>query len=73
MSAGSDKDDKSGLAFVVKLVDEKKIPTDMTFSVTFPLAFQRMIQPFSTKRTVISDEQQHCLFKQVHVIPARAR
>ena len=63
MSTGSDKDYKSDFAFVIKPVDEKKIPADMTFSVTFPLAFQRMIKPFSTERTVIGDQQQQSLFE----------
>lgn len=73
MSAGSDKDNKIGFAFVIKPVNKKEIPTNMAFPVSFPLAFQWMIQPFSTERTVIGDQQQHYLFELVHVVPARTR
>ena len=41
MSSGSDKDYKGDFAFVIKIVNEKKIPADMTFTVTFPVPFYR--------------------------------
>jgi hypothetical protein len=56
MRARTHKDD--GVS--IQAVDQKKVATDVAFTVVYPIALERVVQPFGAQRRVVANEQQHC-------------
>ncbi|MBS1223291.1 MAG: hypothetical protein H6R23_2911 [Proteobacteria bacterium] len=60
---GVNEDDQVAGGRASQMVDQQKIPADMTFPTSLPRALQRMVEPFRAKRGVVGDQQQHGFFQ----------
>jgi len=48
---------------IFNLINQQKISANMTFPMVSPIALQGMVEPFSAKRCIVCDEQQHRFFE----------
>jgi len=66
--AGPYKHNQAMLCIVIEFVRQQKVAADMTFSMTFPIPTQWVIEPLWPERAVIGDQQEHGVFEPVHVV-----
>ena len=58
---------------VIELLRQKKVAANMAFPMPFPVPTQWMIEPLWAERSIVGDQQQHCLLEPVHVVPTCSR
>ncbi len=51
-----------------KLIDQQEVAADVALLKTFPVAAQRMLQPFRTERSGIGDQKYHDFFSAIEVV-----
>jgi hypothetical protein len=51
-----------------QLIDQQEITADVALLKPFPIAAQRMLQPFRTERSGIGDQKHHDFFSAIEIV-----
>ncbi len=74
MAPGANEDDPArGRDPVVDLVDQEEVPTDLSFAIGLPVAFEGMVTPLGAERPVVGDRKQHEFLQTDQIVTARPR